>query len=113
MADYVFECDNGHVYGCKPPFCAICQHCTDYFWDYSNGPYLFLCELSKDNSNHDCHDFLLDEGAVTVEEYIVEKQKKCMEEQSKFDLTEEFIEKVKNTLEDILKKNENEREEIY
>ena len=85
MTDYVFECDNGDTYGCKPPFCAICQHCTDYFWDYSNGPYLFLCELSKDNENHDCQYFLLNEDAITVEDYITQEKLKFKESLEVFD----------------------------
>lgn len=24
--------------------CFFCDHCKDIFWDYSNGPYLFLCD---------------------------------------------------------------------
>ena len=28
--------------------CIFCVHCTDLFFDYTNGPYLFICEESKD-----------------------------------------------------------------
>lgn len=24
--------------------CFFCDHCTDIFWDFSNGPYMFLCD---------------------------------------------------------------------
>ena len=23
--------------------CLFCDYCTDVFWDFSNGPYAFLC----------------------------------------------------------------------
>lgn len=26
--------------------CCFCKHCTDIFWDYTNGVYLTLCELN-------------------------------------------------------------------
>lgn len=25
--------------------CAFCKHCPDFFYDYTNGPYLFCCDL--------------------------------------------------------------------
>lgn len=25
--------------------CLFCEHCTDVYWDYINGPYMFICEL--------------------------------------------------------------------
>lgn len=30
--------------------CLFCDHMTDMFWDYTNGPYWFRCELNKDTS---------------------------------------------------------------
>ena len=27
-----------------PNTCFFCEKCTDIFWDYSNGPYMFTCE---------------------------------------------------------------------
>ena len=24
--------------------CFFCDHCKDIFWDYTHGPYLFLCD---------------------------------------------------------------------
>lgn len=31
-------------YECDAPdnCCLFCRHCTDVFWDYTHGPYLFL-----------------------------------------------------------------------
>ena len=28
--------------------CLFCEHCTDVFWDYTNGPYMFLCDVNAD-----------------------------------------------------------------
>lgn len=25
--------------------CCFCKHCTDVFWDFTNGVYMTLCEL--------------------------------------------------------------------
>lgn len=36
-------CDNGHVYMAFKKSCVFCEHC-DVFWDYTNGPYMFLCD---------------------------------------------------------------------
>lgn len=36
--------------------CVFCSHCTDIFWDYTNGIYLKVCELYK-NPNNGCDDF--------------------------------------------------------
>ena len=27
--------------------CLFCKHCTDVFWDYTNGPYAFGCDLTS------------------------------------------------------------------
>ncbi len=31
--------------------CFFCQHCTDIFFDYTNGPYMFLCSEGVNTSN--------------------------------------------------------------
>lgn len=37
-----FECD---YYSCNahPRSCFFCKHCFDIFYDYINGPYMFIC----------------------------------------------------------------------
>lgn len=40
-----FECDNGRVYLFPENHCAFCDNCTDLYFDYTNGPYMFLCNL--------------------------------------------------------------------
>lgn len=37
-----FECENGHTYMAFNNSCVFCKHC-DILWDYTNGPYMFLC----------------------------------------------------------------------
>lgn len=43
--------------------CIFCEHC-DVFWDYANGPYMFLCDLArpecseaKSPEEHTCEKF--------------------------------------------------------
>lgn len=38
-----------------PKACFFCDHCTDIYWDYSHGPYAFVCE------KHSCLDDAWDE----------------------------------------------------
>lgn len=44
---------------CKLPdnHCLFCEHCHDYFYDYSSGPYLFLCDLDNGGDYKNCDDF--------------------------------------------------------
>ena len=43
--------------------CVFCSHCSDVFYDYSNGPYLFLCTKDNDtNAWEHCADFDSIEG---------------------------------------------------
>jgi len=39
----VYECE---YYKCDahPRGCLFCKHCTDVWFDYTNGPYMFLCD---------------------------------------------------------------------
>lgn len=44
-----YECD---FYRAIAPStsCLFCEHCDDVFWDYSNGPYMFICDACADTS---------------------------------------------------------------
>lgn len=44
----VYECDE---YKCDahPRGCLFCKHSTDICWDFTNGPYMVICELQKEN----------------------------------------------------------------
>ena len=38
--------------------CAFCSHCSDIFYDYTNGPYIFLCTKDNDTTAwNTCADF--------------------------------------------------------
>lgn len=41
----IFKCENGKEYECPDNACVFCDHCSDIFYDYTNGPWLILCEL--------------------------------------------------------------------
>lgn len=41
----LFECESGGVYRFPINHCVFCRHCTDLFYDYTNGPYMFSCDL--------------------------------------------------------------------
>lgn len=48
MREYIIHDALGKIIVTLPDkCCAFCSHCTDIFYDYSNGPYLFICD--KDN----------------------------------------------------------------
>lgn len=73
--DYIFECENGKVYGISydKKCCLICKHCTDLFYDYTNGPYMCFCKFqnkSCDDFGDNCNQFELKEDTLTVKEYL-------------------------------------------
>ena len=41
--------------------CVFCKYCTDMFYDYTNGPYLFMCEFNLEptitETNCECKRF--------------------------------------------------------
>ena len=36
------------VYKVPERSCGMCEHCTDVFWDFTHGPYMFYCEKQTD-----------------------------------------------------------------
>lgn len=44
----LFECANGRTYQAPDKSCCFCKHCTDIFYDFTHGPYLFMCDLERD-----------------------------------------------------------------
>lgn len=40
--------DAGASWWCPPKACMFCDHCTDIFWDYTNGPYMIICDIDID-----------------------------------------------------------------
>lgn len=43
-----YECDNGKYYGVQLPHCLACKYNTFVFYDYTGGPYSFLCKLNME-----------------------------------------------------------------
>ena len=42
MSKRIYECEYYKV-SAPDKSCLFCKHCTDVFWDFTNGPYLFFC----------------------------------------------------------------------
>lgn len=113
--DYIFECENGTVYAIpyNKKCCLICKHCTDIWYDYTNGPYMFDCGIDSEYANEmsnqagdNCKCFVLDENTLTVEEYeakinspeYIEQQKKINEAIEKLANDKEFQEKYEQAM---------------
>jgi hypothetical protein len=45
-----FELEDGRKFGAHKKSCLFCKHNTDIFYDYTNGPYMFFCELEVDDA---------------------------------------------------------------
>lgn len=50
MATRVYECEYYKV-TVPDKSCLFCSNCTDVFWDYTNGPYMFLCDVGADTED--------------------------------------------------------------
>lgn len=100
--DYIFQCENGITYGVKGKCCCICKHCSSLFYDYTNGPYMFSCELDEDTTEClNCNKFELEEGTKTIEEYeayINSDEYKEQQKQIK-KIVDDFLENKPNFLE--------------
>jgi hypothetical protein len=55
---------------CPVNSCVFCDHCTDIYYDYSNGPYMFVCELDEGKGMDD--DSHTGKGAIGECEWFVE-----------------------------------------
>ena len=63
--------ENKKVYKCKEyevvahkHSCFFCKNCTDIFYDYTHGPYMFLCIEGQETTNGlkgKCCSFMEDE----------------------------------------------------
>lgn len=43
----VYECEYYKVTA-PDTCCLFCSHCTDVFWDFTHGPYMFFCDVDAD-----------------------------------------------------------------
>ena len=47
MPDHkVFELEDGQKFGAHKHSCLFCKHCSDIFWDYTNGIYGVICDIN-------------------------------------------------------------------
>lgn len=65
----LYECEStGKVYEFPDQHCVFCKHCTDLLYDYTNGPYMFMCDLENVYyEERTCEEFE-DDGYVFDEE---------------------------------------------
>lgn len=66
---YLFKCENGKTYAVCKDMCIVCSKCSDIFYDYSNGPYLFFCEDNIDTEDNYCSNFEFVGESDSVEIY--------------------------------------------
>ena len=45
-----FELSDGRKIGAHKHSCLFCKHCSDIFWDYSNGIYAIFCDIEWNNA---------------------------------------------------------------
>lgn len=43
----VYECEYYKVV-VPDASCLFCSHCSDVFWDFAHGPYMFFCDAGAD-----------------------------------------------------------------
>lgn len=48
---------DGKPYVAKANFCFFCKHCTDIYWDYTNGPYMCCCDIVERRLANDVNGF--------------------------------------------------------
>lgn len=79
--------ETGGVYNFPTTHCAFCKHCGDLFWDYTNGPYMFMCdkdcELTITETSCTCECFE-DDGYVFDEAEYHERMEKRKQEREAF-----------------------------
>ena len=43
----------GYIVLAHPKSCFFCEHCTEIIYDFSNGPYRFVCNIEFEPSHID------------------------------------------------------------
>lgn len=41
----------GYTVMAHPQSCFFCKHCAEILYDFTNGPYMFICDKEKDVDN--------------------------------------------------------------
>ena len=72
---YPFLKDDGFYAPCVKG-CPNCQHCTDVFYDYTNGIYGAVCDLYDMEHKNICKDYKNDgTEPISIEDFIKIKEK--------------------------------------
>ena len=45
----IFACDNGRSYRFPAKHCLFCDNCTHVLYDYTHGPYMWLCDIGEED----------------------------------------------------------------
>ena len=45
----IFACDNGRSYRFPAQHCLFCDNCTHVLYDYTHGPYMWLCDIGEED----------------------------------------------------------------
>ena len=73
--------------------CLFCKKCSDFIWDYTNGPYMFFCDEDEDGEKD-----LTEKGAIgkcdVFEECYKEVEKRNQDLKQQEKEIKEFREKV-------------------
>ena len=46
----IFKAVTGLQYMCSDKCCLFCKHCSDVYWDYTNGPYMMICAADHEET---------------------------------------------------------------
>ena len=87
--------ETGTVYEMPEKHCVFCKHCTDIFYDYTNGPYGFTCDKNIDHDGEFSCDSFEDDGYVFDEE----AHKKRLEEKARIQAAMILLKEPKNKAE--------------
>ena len=70
---YPFIKTDGFVRACRKG-CPNCEHCTDVYWDYTDGIYDCVCELHTERPWGCCDDYVNDgTEPISAEEFAAIK----------------------------------------
>lgn len=56
----IYELSDGRKYVARKNSCLFCSHCSDIFYDYTNGIYMLICDIEKNiekGMSGKCKDF--------------------------------------------------------
>ena len=54
-------------------YCVFCEKCTDIFWDYSNGPYMCMCD--DQHQYEDGCEYFVEDKSIESPDYDIQDNK--------------------------------------